>query len=112
VADEGVSTLLLSLADRYATLGERTSQKHLHRHYQVISFIIDKFYTPSVSIIPPKILKGGEIMAYFGLKSGPLIGKLLKEVDEAFVDNKVKNKEEALEFIAMLLKKEQNINYV
>lgn len=101
---EGISTLLLALADRYATLGPDVSPDDLHRYYQIISFIIDRFYSPTPTIISPKILKGGEIMTHFGLKSGPIIGRLLKEVEEAFVDKKVKNKEDALEFIATLLK--------
>ncbi|MEW6096590.1 MAG: HD domain-containing protein [bacterium] len=101
---EGVSVLLLALADRYATLGPNVSPEDIHRYYQIISFIIDKFYSPTPTIIPPKILKGGEIMAHFGLKSGPIIGELLKAVEEEFVDKKVKNKEDALEFIATLLK--------
>ncbi|MFH1563840.1 MAG: HD domain-containing protein [Nitrospirota bacterium] len=101
---EGVSTLLLSLADRYATIGPKVPPENLHRHYQTVSLIIDKFYSPTPTITPPKILKGGEIMEYFGLKSGPIIGKLLKEIEEAYVDKKITNKKEALEFIAGLLK--------
>lgn len=104
MGQEGVSSLLLSLADRYATLGAKTLPKTLHRHYQIISFIIGKFYSPNPTIIPPKIVKGREIMEHFGLKSGPIIGKLLKEVEEALVDKRIKNKEEALKYIATLLK--------
>jgi len=104
LSQEGVSTLLLALADRYATLGIKTSPEEIQKHYQIISFILDKFYSPTPTIIPPKILKGREIMEHFGLKSGPVIGKLLKAVDEAFVDKKIRNKEEALEFIASILK--------
>ncbi len=100
---EGISTLLLSLADRYATLGLKVSPEDIHRHYQIISFIIDRFYSHIPTIIPPKIIRGEEIMEHFGLKSGPIIGELLKAVEEAFVDEKVKNKKDALKFIAPLL---------
>jgi len=109
---EGVSTLLLALADRYATLGPKVFPQDLHRHYQIISFIIDKFYSPTPTIIPPKVVKGNEIMEHFGLKSGPIIGKLLREVEEAFVDKRVKNKEEALEYIATLLNNSRGTQFL
>ncbi|MEW6609014.1 MAG: HD domain-containing protein [bacterium] len=104
MGQEGISSLLLTLADRYATIGQKVSPEDLHKYYQTINNIIDKFYSPSPTIMPPKILKGNEIMEHFGLPSGPLIGKLLREVEEAFVDKKIKNKQEALAFLASSLK--------
>ncbi len=105
LGEEVVSSLLLSLADRYATIGPKVPPENLHKHYQIISLIIDRFYSPTPTIIPPKVLKGGELMEHFGLKSGPMIGKLLRELEEAFVDKKITNKKEALKFIANLLSK-------
>ncbi|MDI6735744.1 MAG: HD domain-containing protein [bacterium] len=105
--EEVISTLLLSLADRYATIGPKVPPENLHKHYQTISLIIDRFYSPTPTIIPPKILKGGEIMKHFGLESGPIIGKLLSAIEEAFVDKKITNKKEALKFIADLLEKSE-----
>lgn len=102
LGEDGVGTLLLSLADRYAILGPKIPPENLHKHYEIVSLIIDKFYSPTPTIIPPKLLKGSEIMEHFGIASGPLIGKLLKEVEDAFVEKKITNKREALELIGQM----------
>lgn len=103
LGNEGVATLILSLADRYAALSGKVSQKTLNHHYQDISFILDNFYQPSHRIIPPRILKGDEIMERFSLKPGQRIGQLLSMVEAALVDGRITNKEEALDFLNEVL---------
>jgi poly(A) polymerase len=45
---------------------------------------------------PPKVIDGNEIMNEFNLKPGPEVGRLLKIVEDAVWDGKVKTKAEAL----------------
>lgn len=54
---------------------------------------------------PPKLLDGNEIMKEFNLKPGPEIGNLLKIVEDAVWDEKVKTKAEALQLIKGVIKK-------
>lgn len=48
---------------------------------------------------PPKLIDGNEIMKEFSLKPGPEIGRLLKIVEEAIWDEKIKTKKEAIELV-------------
>lgn len=53
---------------------------------------------------PPKLIDGNEIMKEFGLKPGPEIGRLLKTVEEAVWDEKIKTKKEAIKLVRKNLK--------
>lgn len=45
------------------------------------------------------LLKGADLIYHFKLDPGPKIGKLLKQVEDAQLEGKIKNKKEALEFV-------------
>ncbi|MBW2323604.1 MAG: hypothetical protein JRF41_08815, partial [Deltaproteobacteria bacterium] len=58
----------------------------------------------------PKLLTGTDLITSFGLPSSPLIGRLLLSVEEAHATGQIKNKSEALTFVAELLEKNDNPN--
>jgi poly(A) polymerase len=45
------------------------------------------------------LLNGNEVMKTLNIPSGPLVGKILRQVEEAQLENKIKTKKEALEYI-------------
>ncbi len=49
-------------------------------------------------IKPVPLLSGHDVMA-LGFKEGPAIGKILREIEEAQLEGKLKTKEEAIEFV-------------
>jgi hypothetical protein len=53
---------------------------------------------------PQKLITGGEVISKFHLKPGPEIGKILQKVHHAQLDEKIKTKKEALEYVKRLLK--------
>lgn len=53
---------------------------------------------------PPKLVSGHDIMKEFNLKPGPKVGELLKLVEDAVWDGKVKTKPEALNFLRKAVK--------
>lgn len=56
--------------------------------------------------LPPKLLLNGtEIMRKYKLKPGPKIGKLLKALEDAQLENKVQTKPQAYRFLAKTLEK-------
>ena len=116
LSQEGVDTLLLSLADRYSyrkILPERNkklaieiSRKSLRKHEETVRKMLNKYYYHKERILPKPLVRGDEIMESFNLPQGPLIGKLLKRVREAQAEGKLKNREEALQFLKKLLEEE------
>lgn len=104
LGDAAVATLILSLSDRYAALGENVTSETLQHYYQDIIFILDKFYNPTPKIFPPKLLNGNEIMERFSLGQDKRIGQLLAMVEDAFVQGKIHDKKDALRFVEDTLK--------
>ncbi|MFB0527035.1 MAG: CCA tRNA nucleotidyltransferase [bacterium] len=119
LSQEGVDTLLLSLADRYSyrkILPERQrklaleiSQKSIRKHEKTVIKMLRKYYYHKERILPKPLVRGDEIMESLNLPQGPLIGKLLKRVGEAQAGGKLKNKEEALQFLKKILEENKGL---
>lgn len=54
----------------------------------------------------PRLLGGDDLIAAFGLSPGPLVGELLRAVEDAYLEGRVSSREEALALAARLLKGE------
>jgi len=115
LSEEGVDTLILSLADRYSyrkilpdrdrDLGSEISQKSIKKHEKTIRKMLRKYYYHKERILPKPLIRGDEIMESFHLPQGPLIGELLRKVGEAQAGGKLKNKGEAFQFLKKILEK-------
>ncbi len=95
---EAVSILLLSLADRYATMGPASSAEEIKKHYELVCYFLDKLYSHQPSAKPPKLINGHELMDYLCLPPSPLIGKLLQAVEEGVAEGKITDRMGALEY--------------
>ena len=95
--------LLIAMADSLASCGPAVPHGW---HKRFMGFCADllhrTFYDPN-SLIPEPLLNGEEIMKLLGLEEGPIIGKLLRAIQEAQVEGRVQSKEDALEFAKNLL---------
>jgi len=117
LSEEGVDTLLLSLADRYSyrkilperdrKLGSEISRKSIKKHEKTVRKMLSKYYYHKERILPKPLIRGDEIMESFNLPQGPLIGKLLTKVGEAQAGGKLKSREEAFQFLKKILDKEK-----
>jgi tRNA nucleotidyltransferase/poly(A) polymerase len=52
----------------------------------------------------PPLLTGRDLMGHFGLEEGPVIGELLDRLEEARLEGRLRDRKEALEYAAVLLK--------
>ncbi len=119
LAEEGVDTLLLSLADRYSyrkiiperdrKLALEISRRSISKHKQTVKKMLNKYYYHKERILPKPLVRGDEIMESLNLPQGPIIGRLLKRVGEAQAGGKLKNREEALEFLKKILDEEAGV---
>jgi tRNA nucleotidyltransferase/poly(A) polymerase len=66
--------------------------------------ILEYYFEDQILSDPPQLLDGNDLIKEFNLKPSKLIGQLLSTIQEAQAERKVKNYEEAIEFVRGLLK--------
>jgi putative nucleotidyltransferase with HDIG domain len=105
LGDEAIEVLLLSLADRLAARGPMFSKEELHSHKALVERLVKEYFDRKEKLAErSRLLTGDDLIEQFGLTPGPLIGRVLAELEEAEVTGKVANREEALELAAKLIR--------
>ena len=94
---ESVSILLISLADQRATKGPLTSQESRRHHEKVVLNLIREYFRREKEKKLPRLISGDDLLKKFKLQPSPLIGKILREIEELQALGKIKSKKEALE---------------
>jgi poly(A) polymerase len=95
----GIDILLLALADYLATRGPLVSMEEWRRQCQLVNYMLTEHNKQQAKILPLKLIDGHDIMDTFDLTPGPLIGKLLAMVNEAYTSGEINTREEALALI-------------
>ncbi len=93
--EEGVSVILLSLADWRATRGPLTNRKKRLIHERVMFKLIDFYFNERKKKPLSKIVDGFDIMRRFNLAPSPLVGEILAKIKEEQALGNVKSKREA-----------------
>ena len=94
---EAVSILLLSIADQRATKGPLTSLVSRIRHEKVTLDLIEEYFRRKKEKKMPRLINGDDLLKKFKLTPSPLIGKILREIEELQAIGKIKNKDKALD---------------
>lgn len=92
---EAVSVLLVSLADQRATRGPLTTKLSRMRHEKTVSRLIKEYFRKKKEKKQARIINGDDLIREFKLQPSPLIGKILKDIEELQAIGKVRTKEEA-----------------
>jgi len=103
-AQEGASTLLISIADQRATRGPLTSRKSRLHHEKVVLGLIKEYFRKKKEKKLPRLISGDDLINKFKLEPSPLIGKILREIEELQAIGKIKNKKEALQAARIYVK--------
>ncbi len=99
-ADNAIMILLLTIADRNAMQGVLSRKKSfIFLEDELVNMIIALFKNAAKNQARPRLLDGNEIIKLLDLKPSPLIGKLLKEVEEAQALKIIQNKKEAKQLV-------------
>lgn len=96
-AVECISVLLISLADQRATRGPLTSRESRQRHERVVSGLIKEYFKKQKEKKLPRLINGDDLIGRFKLKPGPVIGKILAEIEEMQATGKIKTRRQALQ---------------
>jgi len=100
----GVDVTLLGLADCLGTHGDALDLGEWQHTLDVAATLLEGYFCRRQEVIsPPKLISGWDLMAEFGLSSGPRVGELLERVGEAQVEGRVSTREEALALVREIL---------
>jgi poly(A) polymerase len=104
LGDDGPACLLLWWADRMATRGPASKVNQIDQQRLRLEELFHAyFFKPEEVVHPPRLIDGNDLMKIFKVKPGPVIGKILKFIEEAQAEGKVSNIEEALGLAKQLL---------
>ncbi len=88
-------SVVVSLCDRLATRGERTSAESIAKHYRLA-----RTAWSEVSKSPPEqVLSGEQVMELLGLAPGPAVGEALRALEEEVEAGEIATAEEARSFL-------------
>ncbi|MFC1674471.1 HD domain-containing protein [Candidatus Omnitrophota bacterium] len=104
-AGEGVSTLLLSIADQRATRGRLTTSSSRVHHEETVLSLIREYFRRSREKKLPRLINGDQLIRRFRLSPSPIIGKILSGIEELQAIGKIKTRAQALKAAAILVKK-------
>lgn len=102
--NDALAVLLLSLADQRATKGPLTTALSRRRHEKTVKSLVRRLFKQKDEKKLVRFLNGNNLMRRFKLPASPLIGKLLAELEEAQAIGKIRNKKEAWQLAAKLIK--------
>ncbi|BAU65172.1 Polynucleotide adenylyltransferase region [Stanieria sp. NIES-3757] len=72
----------------------------------ILNPLIARYLNPQDSIAHPQpLVNGNDLIKHLSLRPSPLIGKLLTEIQVAYIEGNITNKAEALQFAQSLIKK-------
>jgi poly(A) polymerase len=103
-AQEGVSTLLLSIADQRSTKGPLTSEESRIQHEKVASGLIKGYFIKKKQKQLARLINGDDLIRKFKLTPSPLFGKILTEIEELQAIGKIKTKKQALKAARKFIK--------
>jgi len=97
--ETGVSVALLALADHLA-LDEPARHEYHDKVLETIGRLLEAYFGQHDEIVtPPPLLRGGEIVRQLGISPGPLVGSLLRELQEAQAAGEVVTRAQAWEWV-------------
>lgn len=100
---DAVSILLISLADQRATKGALTTPQSRRKHERLIHNFIKFYFLEQKAGKPSRIINGDDLIKNFKLSPSPLVGKVLKELEELQAIGKIKSKKEGLSRASKIL---------
>jgi poly(A) polymerase len=101
--DAGIDILYLCLADHLATRAGGLDMAQWRYHTAMTQYVLEKQREEESLSRPAKLVDGHDIMEIFGLEPGPVVGELLETLRETQAAGEVSTREEALDYIKILL---------
>lgn len=99
-----VGLFLLAMADSLASEGEKKPAE-MERELVDLFGVVQKIYEESIAPVVkgPKLITGLDLIDIFGLRPGPVFGRIMSELEIARVEGVVNSREEAIVWIEQFL---------
>jgi tRNA nucleotidyltransferase/poly(A) polymerase len=95
--EAGIDVCLLTLADVLAIYGSALPQELWSRYLGYVRRVFEAWWEqPQLSVKPPPLINGSDIMNILNVSPGPLIGELLEVIREAQAVGEVETKDQAI----------------
>jgi tRNA nucleotidyltransferase/poly(A) polymerase len=104
--DVAADVTLLSVADRLATRG-RKADVAIARHLELARVVLAEALAERAAGSRPRLVRGDELAAALGLEPGPMVGRLLAELDAAAFAGEVRTREQAIDHARRVLQRDQ-----
>jgi tRNA nucleotidyltransferase/poly(A) polymerase len=89
--------LLVTLADFLATGGSLVTRDRQETFLRLLDSLLELYFRrDAASIRGRNLITGKDLMDALGIPPGPAVGRLLRLVEEARVEGKIKNRDEAI----------------
>lgn len=99
LSEKGKKLLMLNYCDSLATI-PKDGKPNLQNFKGILNRINQlKDHTKQQISLPKPYLNGNEIMEILNIQPGPLVGKLIESLREEQLSGKIKNRQQALDFI-------------
>ena len=102
--EEAASILILALADERSTKGYLLLDKIRKKYEKVIPLLIRQHFARQEKGPAKRLVDGNVLMRALRLRPSPLVGKILKALDELQAIKKINTREDALKAAAELVK--------
>ena len=86
--------IVVSLCDRVATRGEKTSLQSIARHFRLAREVWEGVPPPA-----PRLLSGDDVMAVLGVAPGPAVGRVLRALQDEIEAGEVTTRAQAEQFV-------------
>ncbi len=106
-ADEGISVLLLSVADQRATRGPLTHDESRIQHEKTCRWLMKEYFKRKEEKRLPRLITGYDLMKKLKLLPGPVFSLILNEVEEEQAAGEISSKKEALDLARIVLAKDK-----
>lgn len=100
---EGVGMILVSLADHWSYCTPRTRGKGRDPVERIAKRLLQYYYFRPEVVRPAKLIDGHCVMRTLHIKEGPIVGQLLKAVQDAQAAGQVTTRAQALTYAKQLL---------
>jgi hypothetical protein len=102
LGDDASDLLLLALADAAALTGASPLAVWAGEGGAVVRALMAGAEAETAAATAPRLLRGEDVMAAFGLPPGPAVGRLLERAREAQALGHVRSRDEALDYLRRL----------
>ncbi len=104
LGEDGPACLMVWWADRLSTRGPSSRLDQIaQQRARLEELFAAYFLRPEEAVKPPKLVDGVQLMEGLGLPSGPRIGELLRAIEEAQAEGRVRTRDDALALARRLL---------